>query len=33
MQTYKDGDVIIRADEHGHNDLLSHIATFFATHD
>jgi hypothetical protein len=28
-----DGDVIIGADENGHNDLLSRIATFLATHD
>ena len=28
-----DGDVILGADENGHNDLLSRIATFLATHD
>ena len=28
-----DGDVIIGADEHCRNDLLSRIATFLATHD
>ncbi len=28
-----DGDVILGADEHGHNDLLSRIATFLADHD
>ena len=28
-----DGDVIIGADANGHNDLLSRITTFLATHD
>ena len=28
-----DGDVILGADANGHNDLLSRIATFLATHD
>lgn len=28
-----DGDVIIGADEKGHNDLMSRIAAFLATHD
>ena len=28
-----DGDVILGADADGHNDLLSHIATFLANHD
>ena len=28
-----DGDVILGADPHGHNDLLSRIASFLATHD
>ena len=28
-----DGDAILGADENGHNDLLSRIATFLATHD
>ena len=28
-----DGDVIIGADEHGHNDLMSRIAAFLATPD
>ena len=28
-----DGDMIIGADEKGHNDLISRIATFLATHD
>ena len=28
-----DGDVILGADVDGHNDLLSRIATFLATHD
>ena len=27
------GDVILGADANGHNDLLSRIATFLATHD
>ena len=33
MQTDDDGDVILGADANGHNDLLSRIATFLATHD
>ena len=28
-----DGDVILGADEHGHNDLLSRIAAFLAQYD
>ena len=28
-----DGDVILGADENGHNDHMSRIATFLATHD
>ena len=28
-----DGDVILGSDANGHNDLLSRIATFLATHD
>jgi hypothetical protein len=28
-----DGDVILGADENGHNDLLSRIASFLAAHD
>jgi len=28
-----DGDVILGADEHGHNDLMSRITAFLATHD
>ena len=28
-----DGDVILGADANGHNDLLSRIASFLATHD
>ena len=28
-----DGDVILGADENGHNDLMSRIATFLAEHD
>ena len=28
-----DGDVIIEAGENGHNDLMSRIAAFLATHD
>ena len=28
-----DGNVILGADANGHNDLLSRIATFLATHD
>ena len=33
MQTDDDGDVILGADEHGHNDLMSRITAFLATHD
>ena len=33
LQTDDDGDVILGADASGHNDLLSRIATFLATHD
>lgn len=33
LQTDDDGDVILGADTNGHNDLLSRIATFLATHD
>ena len=33
LQTDDDGDVILAADPHGHNDLLSRIASFLATHD
>ena len=33
LQTDDDGDVILGADANGHNDLLSRIATFLATHD
>ena len=33
LQTDDDGDVILGADPHGHNDLLSRIASFLATHD
>ena len=33
LQTDDDGDVILGADEKGHNDLLSRIASFLATHD
>ena len=29
----RDDDVIIGADENGHNDLMSRIAVFLATHD
>ena len=28
-----DGDVILEADENGHNDLMARITTFLATHD
>lgn len=33
LQTDDDGDVILGTDANGHNDLLSRIATFLATHD
>ena len=33
LQTDDDGDVILGADVNGHNDLLSRITTFLATHD
>ena len=33
MDRDDDGDVIIGADANGHNDLLSRISTFLATHD
>ena len=33
MQTDDDGDVILGADEHGRNDLLSRIAAFLSEHD
>jgi hypothetical protein len=33
LQTDDDGDVILGADEHGHNDLLSRITVFLAQHD
>lgn len=33
LERDEDGDVILGADENGHNDLLSRIATFLATHD
>ena len=33
LETDDDGDVILGADANGHNDLLSHIATFLAEHD
>jgi hypothetical protein len=33
LETDDDGDVILGADEHGHNNLLSRITTFLATHD
>ena len=33
LQTDDGGDVILGADANGDNDLLSRIATFFATHD
>ena len=33
LERDNDGDVILGADEHGHNDLLSRIAAFLADHD
>ena len=33
LERDNDGDVILGADENGHNDLLSRIAAFLATHD
>ena len=33
LETDDDGDVILGADEHGHNDLLSLVAAFLADHD
>ena len=33
MQTDDDGDVILGADEHGHNDLMSRIAAFLSERD
>ena len=33
LQTDDDGDMILGTDANGHNDLLSRIATFLATHD
>ena len=33
LQTDVDGDVILGTDANGHNDLLSRIASFLATHD
>ena len=33
LETDEDGDVILGADETGHNDLLSRIAAFLAEHD
>ena len=33
LQTDDDGDVILGTDANGHNDLLSRVATFLATHD
>ena len=33
LERNDDGDVIIGADENGHNDLMSRITTFLATHD
>ena len=33
LQTDDDGDLIIRTDANGHNDLLSRIASFLATRD
>jgi hypothetical protein len=33
LQTDDDGDVILGTDANCHNDLLSRIATFLATHD
>ena len=33
LQTDDDGDLILRTDANGHNDLLSRIASFLATRD
>ena len=33
LETDDDGDVILGADENGHNDLLSRISSFLAEHD
>ena len=33
LETDDDGDVILGADDNGHNDLLSRIAAFLAEHD
>ena len=33
LQTDDDGDVILGADEHGHNDLLARIKAFLSEHD
>ena len=33
LETDDDGDVILGVDANGHNDLLSRIASFLATHD
>ena len=33
LETDDDGDVILGADEHGRNDLLSLVAAFLANHD
>ena len=33
LERNDDGDVILGADDNGHNDLLSRIATFLAAHD
>jgi hypothetical protein len=33
LQTDDDGDVILRADENGRNDLMSRITAFLATND
>ena len=33
MQTDDDGDVILGADAHGHNDLLARINCFLSEHD
>ena len=33
LESDDDGDVILGADANGHNDLLSRIAAFLATHD
>ena len=33
LERDEDGDVILGAEDNGHNDLLSRIASFLATHD